>query len=107
MCCKVLKHRLSTYVRRHKPAQDIETRGRCLIAGLDMCAVQVSHGFQQFFISRRCLVARELNAPLYNSASLQYQIPDTILDTTPSHIILGGPVLALPQKSECQGCSLN
>ena len=45
---------------------------------------------------------RELNAHFYSAASLWY-----LPDTTSSHIILTpeGPVLALPQKSECQAGS--
>ena len=39
---------------------------------------------------------RELNAHFYNAASPWYQLPDTLLDTTPSHIIL--TVLALNPK---------
>ena len=51
---------------------------------------------------------RELNAHSYSAASLKYHAPDTLQDTTPSHIIqtLGRPVLALARKSECQArCS--
>ena len=41
---------------------------------------------------------RELNALFNSAASLWYQIPDTLPDTTSSHIILTleRPVLALP-----------
>ena len=53
---------------------------------------------------------RELNYYMtqFNyTASLWYQVPDTLLDSTPSHIIfnklsLRRPVLALPRKSYCQ-----
>ena len=43
---------------------------------------------------------RELNALFYSAASLWYQVLDTLLHTTPSHITLtpGLPVLALHQN---------
>ena len=54
---------------------------------------------------------REFKALFYSAASLCYQVPDTLLETTPItlywHIIrtLGRPVPAIPWKSECQAKS--
>ena len=61
-----------------------------------VCHVHVKHHFQQAFshITMMSGCDRELNVHFCSAASLQYQVPDTLLDTTPSHIILtlGQPV---------------
>ena len=50
---------------------------------------------------------REPSTHFYSAVSLKYHAPDTLHNTTQSHIImvLGRPVLALPHKSECQARS--
>ena len=54
-------------------------------------------------ISQRCLVVTGSLMLTF----IWYQVPNTLLDTAPSHIILtpGRLVLAIPQNSECQAGS--
>ena len=60
-----------------------------------VCVVRVKHRFQQSFshITTVSGCNRELNAHFYSAASLWFQVPDTLLDITPSHIMPSGEQL--------------
>ena len=49
-----------------------------------VCVVRVYRRFQQSFSHIKTVSGcnRELNANFYSAASLWYQVPDTLLDTT-------------------------
>ena len=90
------------------------TNHQCLCLSLSkynwvcVCVFGFNVAFNNFSVmSWRCLVATGSSMLTYSAASLKYHVPDTWHDTTPSHIILtlGGSVLALPRKSECQARS--
>ena len=67
-----------------------------------MCDVRVKR--QRSFSQTVSGCERALNAQFYSAVSLWFHVPDTLLDITPSHIILTlvRPVLALSRQSECQ-----
>ena len=60
------------------------------IVCVTVCVVQLLCPFQQSFSHIRTVSGcdRELNVQFSTAASLWYQVPDTLLGTTPSHQIL-------------------
>ena len=92
---------MAHFLRYPRPSPLGRLRGRGYKLVVLLLFIRVLRHFQQFsVISRRCLVATgsSINAQFYIAASLKYHAPDTLHDTTPSHIILtlGRQVLALP-----------